>query len=104
MYQNPLPVGRIDRHHRTFDYVGDSRPCLKVNLFVFLSAFLSFSLSPSLSKRAHTIRHTFRFARRYSEVWGAFDVPTVSELEGVIFGQFLKDAVKGDRGLFAKTQ
>jgi hypothetical protein len=43
-------------------------------------------------------------ARRYAEVWGDFDVPTVSQLEEIILGQFLKDAVKGDKGLLAKTQ
>lgn len=41
---------------------------------------------------------------RYPEVWGAFDVPTVSQLEDVVFRQFLKDAVKGEEGLLAKTQ
>jgi hypothetical protein len=43
-------------------------------------------------------------ARRYAEVWGDFDVPTVSQLEEIILGQFLKDAVKWDKGLLAKTQ
>jgi len=41
---------------------------------------------------------------QYVEVWGAYDVPTVSQLEDEIFGNFLKDAQKGDNGLLAKTQ
>jgi hypothetical protein len=37
-------------------------------------------------------------------VWGAFEVPTAGELEEIIFTNFLKDAVKGETGLLAKTK
>ena len=45
-----------------------------------------------------------RVAGDATKVWGAFDVPTVSELEEIIFGNHLKDAVKGAKGLLAKKE